>query len=172
MTSRPVFRPVLLPAGLAVLSTSPFASADLITVGSSIKSSARDRAAALLRKRDIVAARKIVQQTTAADPNSPHPEIVLADLLLQVGNPKLGVSLLEAVATREPERFDVRFAFCSVALRQRRWFDCWTHIRSCEQSPMPSSWSPLHRKVARQELKTLKARCCEGREDWKTAKAL
>ena len=147
------------------------AQADLITVGR-LNSSSRDRAIQFLKNRDVDGARNEVEKTTAADPNSPHPEVVLADLLLQVGNPTMGVSVLEAVAASEPERFDIRFAFCAMALRQRRWFDCWTHIASCEKAPMPKSWSPAHQQLAKSELRSVKARCSEGRKDWMLARKL
>ncbi|MEM7474569.1 MAG: tetratricopeptide repeat protein [Planctomycetota bacterium] len=153
-----------------VFATRSAALADIV-VTSSLKAGSEPwvRASKLVDARDLTGARREIKNALGSDPDKPHLELVLADLCFQKGNAALGLSILEEVSAVEGERFDIRFAFCVLAMKQGRWFDCWTHIQLCEKAPMPESWSEKRHDQVRFELMGIKASCCEARKDWTQA---
>ncbi len=130
-----------------------------------------ESAQAAIRQRDLETARKSLE-ILATDPDSVHPEILLAELLGIAGLGADARNILDEFSGKEPTRIDLNLAYCEIAVRENRWFDGWVLANSGETATVPDHWSPAFRQHVANRLKTLKAICCEGRKDWKGAHEL
>lgn len=122
-----------------------------------------------IRERDLKAAREALKGLES-DPNVAHPEILLAELLVEAGFEAEGRNVLEEFSGKEPERVDLYLVFAERAVKQQRWFDGWTLATFGLRGAMPDYWSAEFKKHVRDRLQLLKAVCCEGRKDWQGAK--
>ena len=137
----------------------------------SAASKAIESAQSAISKRNLPAARQSLEDL-ATDPNTVHPEILLAELLSLAGFSGDGRAVLEEFSSKEPQRIDLLLAFCELSVREKRWFDGWAIANSGDSASVPEHWSPTFRKQVTDRLKTLQAVCCEGRKDWKGAQEI
>lgn len=168
--------------GISLVALTPSAKSDIILPPElnriapiadpkSAASKAIEAAQSAISKRDLPAARQSLQGL-AKDPNTVHPEILLAELLSLAGFGGDGRGVLEEFSSKEPQRIDLLLAFCELSVREKRWFDGWVLANSGDSATVPEHWSPTFRKQVEDRLKTLKAVCCEGRKDWKGAQQI
>ena len=122
-----------------------------------------------IARRDLKAAREELQKL-ATDPNTVHPEILLAELLTNAGFAADGRNVLEELSGQDPQRVDLYLVFGELAVRERRWFDGWNLANVGERMKPPQHWSPVFVQQVSDRLKLLKAVCCEERRDWQAAK--
>lgn len=148
--------------------------ADVIRVGPPAATNEEILTAAvkLLRNGQFEKSRLHLAQNFKDAVDKPHPDILLAQLLNELGNGPRARNVLEQLAVTEPNRFDVYFVFCEMAIREQRWLDGWMHALAADSADMPQNWSEQHQTVMKRDLILLKAACCEGRGDWKTARQM
>ncbi len=101
-------------------------------------------------------ARKQIDEMKTKTPDLPHREVILAQMLIQSGMIAEGRLLLEELAAVEPDRYDVRFLFCHLAVIEQRWFEAWHHAIATERLAVPNEWSDAYRSTLRRELAMLK----------------
>jgi predicted Zn-dependent protease len=118
----------------------------------------------------VAKAKQAVAGLLMGKPDLPHPDIVTANVFFGAGRPVEGQQLLESLATVEPDRFDLRLAFCNRAIIEKRWFDAAMHASAAEKSEIPQNWSDAKQKSAKLELGFLEAVCNEGRSDFAQAR--
>ncbi len=154
---------------ICVLVTSQAISADLIRAQNAQPSvfsyDALREATKTARRGDIDGARRLVDGLAKAN-DQPHPDILMTRVLSQAGRAAEGRRLLERLATKEPNRLDLKVVFVDLAVREGRWFDGITHARRTPVAQVPDSWSPEFAKRVRRDLKRLTAACLEGQEEW------
>tara|TARA_R110002049_G_scaffold285698_1_gene466644 strand:+ start:622 stop:2007 length:1386 start_codon:yes stop_codon:yes gene_type:complete len=118
---------------------------------------------------DAVAARKLLAELDA-NPNVADVDVLIADLMFNLGQSEQGQRWLEQASVDEPERLAIYLAFIEQAVQQRRWFDGAVLVQSAEHIDPPAHWSDdLQQRVGRRVL-LLKAICAEGRTDWTQAR--
>ena len=129
-------------------------------------------AVSLLKNGKLEEARTWLKQHCAGRKNELHPDLLLVGMLTRMGRVGEARTVLESLAVKEPDRVDVRMSFCQIAIRDKRWFDGLQHSEAARSAVYPKSWTEKHIASVKSELQRLRARCCEGRGDWKSAKAL
>jgi len=125
----------------------------------------------LLRKGDVSSARKRLSRIENV-PDLPHPEIILADMMIAIGRPADAQSVLDPLSLGQEGTFDLHLAFAKLAIAQQRWFDAWTHVRLADKAERPSTWSSEHKEKMEVVLAQTQATICEGRGDWKRLKSI
>lgn len=144
----------------------------IVPGGNAIHPTASVAVEKLLDADNTVGAQRELEAIALENPDLPHPKLMLAQIIFQRGDVNRGRSILERLSVEEPERFDVRVAFCSLAVDQQRWFDGWVHAQAASELEMPSGWSAERRVSAQLELALLKGDCCAGRSDWEAAEQI
>lgn len=124
----------------------------------------------LVRQGKIESARSQLELYFAANKNLAHPEILLAHLMLSVNQGRQARQVLERVSVQHPKRLDVVFAFCQLALSERRWFEAYLLSSKWDDAGPPEYWEPIHTAKVRTQLRTLHGVCCERRLAWDEAK--
>lgn len=114
-------------------------------------------------------ARKLLDDIKLKTSDAPHREVMLAELLMQHGMLMDGKQILESLANTDPNRFDVRFLFCKLAVEEKRWLEATWHANVAAGLPFPQEWSSKYRESLSQQLTLLQGLSCEGREDWSEA---
>lgn len=99
-----------------------------------------------------------------------HPELLLVQILLDKGNPRVAQQRLDAFSVNQQHAFEISLAYARIAALQQRWYDGWTHVAVAEQSEIPQRWSSEFQQEVRGELMIVKAMCNEGRGDWAGAR--
>lgn len=127
------------------------------------------KARAALERRDLAAAREALAPLGSL-PDLPHPEILLAELLLGQGLVVDARNVLEQLGGKQPNRPDLYLAFARLAMREQRWFEGWTLARAGEASDAVELWNPEYARKVQDQLRLARAKCCEGRGDWTAAR--
>lgn len=133
----------------------------------SVNSKAVQDIAEALKSRQLGTARDKIKELCEADPNESHPEIVLSELLVRMGNIAEARRILDEASLGDCDPFELRLAFCRLAVAESRWFDGWTHAQAANGLAPPARWSSERKERQQDDLLILSAICCEGRKDWK-----
>ena len=130
------------------------------------------KAIELLKTGTIEEAKAWLANQFATSPNQPHSDIICAQILKTLGRDREARQVLNSLAAREPNRFDIRLVFCEMAIADSRWFDGLIHAVAAENAPPPRNWDAERIGQFRHSLSLMKAACCEGCNDWNTAKQI
>ncbi len=74
----------------------------------------------MLQERKLDQARTRLDEIKLRNRELPHREVMLAELLIKAALPVDGRRVLEALAAAEPNRFDVLFLLCRLAVDEQR----------------------------------------------------
>ncbi len=123
----------------------------------------------LLRQRRIEEARATLDKLLELEKDLPHREVILAQLLTEMGNSREARQVLESLSEAAPERFDASFAFCQLAVRESRWLEGCLLAQHTHRLTPPSSWSDKYKTDMLRELARLEGSCWKGRKNWQSA---
>ena len=116
--------------------------------------------------------RRILQQALTQDRNLAHPDVLIAQWLIESGQQDKAMVVMERLAVTDPERGDVRLLFAQIALQQGRLFDAWLHATAAEKAPFPEEWSDDFRTRFRRYTLRTKAVTATRRAETSVAKSL
>jgi len=116
-----------------------------------------------VRENEIDKARESLKQYAEKKPDSPHPEIILGQLLAAAGRGAEAGEAIEALAAENPDRFDVRLFFARNAIAQSRWYDGWTHLQLAETATKSDQWSEQYKSQLEEDRRLLLAAYHEDR---------
>lgn len=146
---------------------------DVILInGTSIEPNAMAMVQRLLDSGDLDAARSKLEATVSQERDAEHAELLLAELLTRRGDRIAAREVLEGLAAEEPERFDLRFAYCRLAVQEERWFEALMHASALAEIPVPDHWSDEKRQLAEQQVVLLRANALAGQKKWRLAQRL
>lgn len=123
-----------------------------------------------VRQGELAAARRELNSLAAEQVDTQHPELQLAQILIDQGAGAAATRVLEEFSKDSAHEFEASLAFARIAVQQSRWFDGWTHLAVAEKAAMPERWSQEYQQQIRGELQLLRALCNEGRSDWSGAR--
>tara|TARA_R110002049_G_scaffold285698_1_gene466713 strand:+ start:106714 stop:108072 length:1359 start_codon:yes stop_codon:yes gene_type:complete len=129
-------------------------------------------ARAAFEKGDIDECRRLLERAAAESGIMPHPEVQLATWFLSAGKTGAAQQILEKVSLDEPNRPDLRWLYCQVALSQGRLFDAWTHVLLAERTPTPSRWTKEYADHMKGLIAKSKAAIADQRGDWAVSEKL
>lgn len=117
-------------------------------------------------------ARALLTKQFATAKNQPHPDILIAQILLKLKRGRDARRVMESLAVKHSGRLDVRLVFCEMAVNETRWFDGLMHAKAAQLAKVPANWDESYTAAIQQDLLLLKGKCCEGCQDWQTAKQI
>ena len=123
----------------------------------------------MLQERKLDQARTRLDEIKLRNRELPHREVMLAELLIKAALPVDGRRVLEALAAAEPNRFDVLFLLCRLAVDEQRWFEALSHAQAAEKLALPDEWDMGYKQAAQSDLYLLKGMCYDGRSEWQAA---
>ncbi len=131
-----------------------------------------DTAKAMLARGDLAGCRKFLAAGAKGDPDNAHPDVVLASLLLSVGEISKSKRVLHTFALDAGNQFEAHFAYARLAVANGRWFDALAHTQAAKNSKLPTRWSTEYRHATQVELERLVALIALERGDLNEARRL
>ena len=129
-------------------------------------------ARAALAEGDIEACHEKLRAAYAKSPNLPPPKLMLARMLLAVGQIGRGRAFLEEEAVAHPNHPDVYLLFGRLALADGHATDAALHFSKAESLPTPKNWNDGQREHHAQACLEGKTQVAERRGDWSEAMKL
>ncbi len=143
--------------------------ADAIECTESSYATALGNVRELLQTGDIDSAREQLDAMSATISDAPHPSVHVCRLLIESGDVSTGRRMLESLPLVESLDYEVSYAFTSLAVIERRWFDGLVLVERTQSLAIPDRWSSRYQSIVHADLAYLKGVCCEGRNDWEAA---
>ena len=129
-------------------------------------------ARAALAQGNIEACHEKLRAAYAKSPNLPPPKLMLARMLLAVGQIGRGRAFLEEEAVAHPNHPDVYLLFGRLALADGHATDAALHFAKAESLPTPKNWNDGQREHHAQACLEGKTQVAERRGDWAEAMKL
>ena len=125
-----------------------------------------------LQRNELATCRQLLKEAVNQDPSLVHPEVLIAQWLLEAGQPAKAIAIMEQLAVTDPDRADLRLVYAQVSLSQGRLFDAWLHATAAEQAELPEEWSDEFRDRFRRDALRTKAITATRRAQPTVAKSL
>ncbi|WP_197170877.1 tetratricopeptide repeat protein [Novipirellula aureliae] len=125
-----------------------------------------------VRENEIEKARESLKRYAEKKPDSPHPEIILSQLLAGAGRGAEAGEVIESLAAENPDRMDVRLFFARNAIAQSRWYDGWTHLQMAAAAKKSERWSEEYKSQLDDDRMRLLAAYHEDRGQLEKADAI
>lgn len=157
------------------LATTEVAHADLILLNQpKTPESQPDYSAAIdaLKNGKLDLCRQSLRLELEKYPDSSHPEVLLAGLLIEAEQVAAAKQILSELLLSPSSLHEAHFALGRIAAVEKRWADAWAHIRIAEIETLPTRWSTDYAQEVQRSLRELKATVALARRDWNVAKPL
>ncbi len=115
---------------------------------------------------DLAAARIKIQSAVGHLEDRTHPEVTLAQILINAGQQSAAMKVLEEFAASGESDYEAHVAFAEIAFHQHRWFDAWSHAQAAAEAELPPHWTEKKREQAEFDLLAKQALIANARQDW------